>query len=67
MSKEKNWEYETKCRRCGTLIDWLFSSVEMTERINFMKAMVSYIQNPRAYKCQKCKKKTVQDLVSYTD
>ena len=64
---EKNWEYETKCRRCGALTDWFFSTVDKMEWLDFMKAMVDYIRFPRNHHCRKCKKNTVQDVVSYTE
>lgn len=32
----------------------------------FVDAMEDYIQYPRAFECSNCKKKTVQDVVSYS-
>ena len=66
MSKQKeNLEYETKCRRCGTFNEWYFSDREKISLFDFHQAMGSYIESPRICKCERCKKHTVQDVVSY--
>lgn len=64
--QNKNYNYETKCRRCGELTEWHFSSVDKTAFMDFVKAMIDHIQYPRPHKCKKCKKETVQDVVSYS-
>lgn len=63
---DKNYNYETKCRRCGSLTDWYFSSADRFTYMEFVEAMTDYIQYPRTYKCKSCKKETVQDVVSYS-
>jgi len=58
--------YETKCRRCGQLEEWSFGQRSQIEWFEFSKAMIDYIQYPRARPCKKCKKDTVQDVVYYS-
>ena len=61
-------EYETKCRRCGEFETWYFSTVAQTTWLTFVtKAIPSIKDNPTQNYCEKCKKKTIQDIVSYTD
>lgn len=62
----KNYNYETKCRRCGELTDWHFSTTDRFTFLQFAEAMTDHIQFPRRHKCEKCKKETVQDVVSYS-
>jgi hypothetical protein len=64
--EDKNYNYETKCRRCGTLTKWHFSPANRFSYLEFVDAMEDYIQYPRAFECSNCKKKTVQDVVSYS-
>lgn len=71
MSKEdkseaKNYNYETKCRRCGELTEWYFSNTDRFTFMQFVKVMNDHIQFPRANKCEKCEKDTVQDVVYYS-
>lgn len=63
---DKNYNYETKCRRCGYFTTWHFSSVDKISWLDFCKTMIDYIQFPRDYDCPKCKKSTVQDVVAYS-
>lgn len=62
----KNYNYETKCRRCGLLTAWYFAEVGNVAYGDFLLAITDYIQYPRAYKCNTCNKQTVQDVVSYS-
>lgn len=64
--ESKNYEYETKCRRCGNLHEWHFSTADRITWMQFSDAMQDHIEHPRQIKCGKCKKETVQDVVSYT-
>jgi len=63
---DKNYNYETKCRRCGYLTVWHFSPADRYTYMEFATAMVDHIQYPRSCNCEKCKKETVQDVVSYS-
>lgn len=65
MSEFAIYVYETKCRRCGALVEWFFSDANLFSKFEFDKAMIDYISFPRLFDCEKCKKKTVQDVVSY--
>ena len=62
----KNYNYETKCRRCNMLSEWHFSNIEQFTFQQFSEAMNDRVQFPRSYECEKCNKKTVQDVVSYS-
>jgi hypothetical protein len=67
MNKEgKNYNYETKCRRCGKLTKWRFSILDKITWGQFAEAMQDYIEHPRQNKCNTCEKQTVQDVVSYS-
>lgn len=63
---DKNYYYETKCRRCGKLKEWFFANSETITWSHFVMAIEDYITSPRQMECEKCKKETVQDVVSYT-
>ena len=62
----KQYIYETKCRRCGTISDWVFGDANRSEFNDFEKCMRDYIEEPRTFDCWDCKKVTVQDLVYYS-
>ena len=64
--KDKNYNYETKCRRCGNLTEWHFSTADRFRWVQFAEAMQNYIEHPNQLKCDTCKKDTVQDVVAYT-
>lgn len=64
MEKD-NYEYETKCRRCGNFQEWYFAKKDNLKLIDFLTAMSDYAVNPRLQKCSTCDKRTIQDLISY--
>ena len=64
--ENKNYNYETKCRRCGNLTEWHFSTVDRFTWMQFADAMQDHIEHPRQSKCDTCKKDTVQDVVAYS-
>lgn len=64
--EDRNYTYETKCRRCGSINKWWFSERKRFDYSDFLIAMDSKIQSPRVYHCKICKKETVQDVVSYS-
>ncbi len=64
--KNKNYNYETKCRRCGNLTEWYFSTTDRFTWGQFAEAMQNLIEHPRQSKCDMCKKRTVQDVVAYS-
>lgn len=59
------YTYESKCRRCGTIVSWYFSDADKIVWKVFVDAMQDYIQYPRTMGCNKCEKQTIQDIVSY--
>lgn len=61
-----NWEYETKCRRCGNLQMWHFSEKKSFDWLQFANAMQDYIEHPRTFMCNKCRINTVQDVTTYS-
>lgn len=63
----ESWIFETKCRRCGHMTQWFFSYREQTDWLDFSKYIHCRINDPLQYKCDECCKKTVQDIVSYTE
>lgn len=63
----ENWEYETKCRRCGSFYFWFFCERNRMEQKTFDAAIYSYLENPRTYRCEKCQRYTVQDVVWCSD
>ena len=70
MAKEKqikdSWEYETKCRRCGKLTEWHFGLKKDIPHARLTEWINSALVTPRMHWCDKCKKDTIQDIVSYT-
>jgi len=59
------WFYQTKCRICGEMESWMFCEVGQISNVNVLEGMQDYVDHPRLLDCQKCKIKTVQDVVSY--
>ena len=57
--------YETKCRRCNHVSEWTVH--KSLNKENFNLAMIDKIKIPIQMICVKCKKPTVQDLVSFND
>lgn len=64
--EDKQLNYETKCRRCGKYKDLFFGTIDQTKWVDFAMGISDMLANPRSYYCDKCKKPTVQDVVSYT-
>lgn len=62
-----SYEYETKCRRCGKFTSWFFSLKTSFTWLEFVQAIIDMIVSPRQFDCDTCEKKTVQDVVSYTE
>jgi len=61
-----NWVYETKCRRCGEITEYVFGSKDKIKVNDFSDTMENRLSaHPRDYGCIKCGKMTVQDIVSY--
>jgi hypothetical protein len=59
---------ETKCRRCGKLHEWHFLSGDdraMQERLRFIDLLNERIDTHEVHFCEKCKKNTIHDMVSY--
>lgn len=54
--------YETKCRRCGKIASW-YSGIESWD--DFYKYCCQESKNPILCKCEVCKRKTFQDIVSF--
>lgn len=63
----ENYTYETKCRRCNTTEDWHFTKRTDFTYAEFRFAMDDHLQNPRLKDCRKCKKPTIQDIISYSE
>ncbi len=63
--KDLNWEYDTKCRRCGKINEWYFALKDLTTVNEFLKAIDDRINRPRAQRCNKCSRNTIQDVVSH--
>ena len=64
------FNYETKCRICGTIHNQKMSVKEINRHYGFhhnwfRKAILREVANSSQYKCYKCKKGTIQDIVSY--
>jgi len=59
------WTYETKCRRCLKMTGWYFADRDKVSWIAFSKAMIDMLSFPRSYECSRCKKNTVQDVISH--
>lgn len=57
--------YETKCRRCGEMSEWM--GIDKEYRYNIFTAgwIVEKMNNPSTCQCKKCGKETVQDVVSF--
>lgn len=66
-NKNKNLTYETKCRRCGELTEWVYGEADRIEYMRFAKHMLEFVQVSPSRNCKNCKKSTVQDVVWYTE
>ena len=60
----KNYTYETECRRCSGLHEWVFADKLTVTLDQFMQAITDYIQNPRIIRCTSCFRDAVQEVVS---
>jgi len=65
--KAKKWIYETKCRRCGEINIFSPGGSVHTSWEAFLNLMFQKINQPQLCNCIKCKKDTIQELVSYGD
>jgi len=59
--------YKTKCRVCGEITEWFYSTRKQTKWLDFANGMQLLIESPSAHNCKTCKESTVQDNVSYTN
>lgn len=62
--------YETKCRRCGEIHEWVFYSDPSKTDFENWQALHRYIteifSSPATIECNLCDKMTIQDYVSLT-
>lgn len=58
--------FEEKCRRCGTVKEMYFSDRHQHPWQNFAMAMNEHLKIPQASDCDKCKRWTVKDVISYS-
>ena len=58
------WEYESKCRKCGTIENWSFGTKEVHSQKRFSDWVNIRLQIPEIGFCEHCQKHTVQDIVS---
>lgn len=68
MKKEsKNHTFETKCRRCNHITEWYGGTFEMRTSEDFKRYMHEKMTFPSVYDCKECDKKTVQDVVAFSE
>lgn len=64
MAETKNYNYETRCKRCGTIN---IQKEKMTQEFNVETRILMELNflcaNPRQYDCSYCKKITVQEVI----
>ncbi|MBE9489924.1 MAG: hypothetical protein IMY67_06495 [Bacteroidetes bacterium] len=59
--------YDTKCRRCGEITEWLFSDTyTRKEWVRLSEYCFEHFTNPSPCGCVGCGKETIQDYVAYT-
>jgi len=61
---EENYEYETKCRRCGNMTVWHFCRKDQTDRLAWLKWIDHTVTNYTQKPCESCGMDTIQDVVS---
>lgn len=61
------YTYETKCRRCGELTEWAFQKVTKDSIHDWIKWKIAKSEFPSEYQCETCQKKTLQDVVSFSE
>ncbi|WP_461091656.1 hypothetical protein [Spirosoma gilvum] len=61
------YQYETKCRRCGTLREWVGIDRVQFTAVEAIRHFQDLVKHPRQYDCSTCKKRTVQDVVAYDE
>lgn len=59
--------YETKCRRCGKLTEWFLAVKGSMSKITFISYIGEKSGFASTYKCSRCKKSTIQDLIGHTE
>ena len=65
MTQKDYFVYETKCRRCGKFHVWVYGEAEESKAFLFVVRMAEMLKYPPQNPCKKCKKDTIQELVSY--
>lgn len=59
------YTYETKCRRCGNMSDWVMDTHDAYNDSEFIEFIHQISQYIRTYYCEECHGDTIQDVVSY--
>lgn len=57
--------YETKCKRCGRIEEYVLCSKNVNPGINYNSVIQQKIRHNSINYCEKCEKSTVQEFVSY--
>ena len=64
--KETVYTWETKCRKCGKIVEWYFGNDRMSDDCTFTKCVYAKLENScELGHCEKCKMQTVQDFIGY--
>ncbi|MBE7174571.1 MAG: hypothetical protein INR73_28625 [Williamsia sp.] len=65
QTHDLHYIYETRCRRCKRLYEWVGPArADMAPRVA-SDHLQSLLESPRQMSCERCKKTTIHDLVSY--
>jgi hypothetical protein len=67
MKKPRTLIYEHKCRKCSTITEMYFGTIENgLTWLSFANQMSDMVTNPRCELCDLCKRHTVRDVISYS-
>ena len=63
----KECQYETKCRKCGSNQTYPDGFRVISAWPEFEKKMREMVAQPLLMFCDKCNQSTIQDVIAYTD
>jgi len=59
--------FETKCRRCDALSEWIVFDKDALTGFKFSEWQVDKMNNATTCHCEKCGKQTVHDTVAFNE
>lgn len=65
MKTDRYWTYETKCRKCGNVLNYNWGERTRVNWTQFAAEVNDCLNIPRQHFCEVCLHVTVHDIISY--